>query len=864
MRNIFLLIALAFCVYFGSSLWTFTSSDPASFRVVSNYIPLTVMFLTLVIGLIHLRFALALTIVYIFFCGNAAIFDYMLYSVLSKCGVEKFFDIPVQASMHFFQLANLSYECLLLSLFAAWAITRFFGNPELDFEVNRARTARQLNFPIFIFGLTAVIAAIYSILNGHFEEIVPLNNVFMPGFFGKLKDILCEFPYPFFSKDGAGPLQSLRAATLAIEFIALYTVVINEVWSEKHIKFYLGLLLGLGFCSVIIGIVQRLTLHGIPKSYYVFKYTREMHATFSYPNAWATFLFALLPVGLGLLFAGIVPAICGFITILLFLLGIFLAGSKVLLLFSFLTLIVFFVWSLIKAFKGGKIVPPVFIGVLLVGAIVFSVGSYLSVDKEELLSTRNSSKSGRFDVKNDVDNPNGKPFGIFRNSLATSVANQIDSFRQCLSEPDPDLPKVKTKSFDEKLYAATNHKSADWLTVWNFLRPKNGNWDYLCLGCGPGNFKDFYGTYQPKYLKERRTGAGNIFLQALVEQGIFGFVTLVLVTIITMYVAFGCVEHTISPRTSRVLAWMFTFLIVGCFFENAFTQYQIASLYWLLCGLVMVNSATTNRDFQPSFKFFYVLLLILTILGAVAVFCPKLMAHRAEKHSLDSAVGRLEAITGEDLSVKDRNMLYSKQELNFHYNQFGRWSDKRSFMLIKPEKGLRIMRMEAANGNPNVTPQNPLEVEVLVENESAMKFVFTNSCLKTLEYDLGTTAQNRDLYQERDYMVVEIRNSQTFVPAELYPQLTNMTYNVGAHIGRVTFHKEQTLPPFEEFEEPDTEEQDETPVTEEEKPVIAEVKEEEKKEIEVPKETIFGDKVKEEDLDETLQEMSNFELELPQ
>jgi len=854
MRNIFILIALAFCVYFGSSLWTFSSADPASFRVVSNYIPLTVMFLTLVIGLIHLRFALALTIIYIFFCGNAAIFDYLLYSVLSKCGVESFFGVTVQASMRFFQSAKLSYECILLSLFAAWAITRFFGNPELDFEVNRARTARQLNFPIFIFGLTAVIAAIYS--------IVALNNVFMPGFFGKLKDILCKFPYPFFHKTGAGPLQSLRAATLAIEFIALYTVVINEVWSEKHIKFYLGLLLGLGLASVFIGIVQRLALTGF--SNYVYRYTREVHATFTDPNAWAAFLFALLPVGLGLLFAGFVPAICGFITILLFLLGIFLAGSKVLLLFSFLTLIVFFIWSLIKSFKGGKIVPPVFIGVLLVGVIVFSVGSYLNVDKEELLSTKNSAKAGNFNAKKDVDNPNGKPFGIFHNSLATSVANQIDSFRQSLSEPDPDLPKVKAKSFDEKLYAATNHKSADWLTVWNFLRPKNGNWDYLCLGCGPGNFKRFYGTYQPKYLKERRTGAGNIFLQALVEQGVFGFVTLVLVTIITIYVAFGCVEHTISPRTSRVLAWMFTFLVVGCFFENAFSQYQIASLYWLLCGLVMVNSATTNRDFQPSFKFFYVLLLILTILGAVAAFWPKLMAHHAEKRSFDTAVGRLEAITGEDLSVEDREALYSKQELYFHYNQIGRWSDKRSFMLIKPEKGLRIMRMEAANGNPNVTPQNPLEVEVLVENESAMKFFFTNSCLKTLEYDLGTTAQNRALYQERDYMVVEIRNSQTFVPAELYPQLTNQNYNVGCFIGKVTFHKEQTLPPFEEFEEPDTEEQNETPVTEEEKPVIVEVKEEEKKEIEVPKETIFGDKVKEEDLDETLQEMSNFELELPQ
>ena len=852
MRNIFLLIALAFCVYFGSSLWTFT--DPASFKVVANYVPLAVMFLTLVIGLIHLRFALALTIIYIFFCGNTAIFDYLLYSILSKCGVETFLGVTVESSMRFFQLAKVSYECILLSLFASWALTRFFGNPELDFEVNRARTARQMNFPIFIFGLTAIIAAIYS--------VVALNNIFMPGFFGKIQHILCSFPYPFFRKVEAGPLQSLRAATLAIELIALYTVVINEVWSEKHIKFYLALLLALGLGSVLIGVVQRVALTGF--SNYVYRYTREVHATFTEPNAWAVFLFALLPIGFGLLFAGFVPAVCGIATILLFLLGIFLAGSKVLLLFSALALLIFFVETVIRSFKGGKIVPPIFVGLLIAGAVAFSIGAYVNVDKAELLSTKNSVKNGNFNAKKDVDNPSGKPFGLFHNSLATSVANQIDSFRQSLAEPDPDLPKAKTKTFDEKLYAATNHKSADWLTVWNFLRPKNGNWDYLCLGCGPGNFKRFYATYQPKYLKERRTGAGNIFLQVLVDQGVFGFVALLLVTVITIGVAFGCVEHTISPRTSRVLAWMFTFLVFGCFFENAFSQYQVASLYWLLCGLVMVNAATTNRDFQPSFKFFYVFLLILTVLGAVAVFWPKVLAHHAEKHSFDTALERLEAITGEELSEEDRDALYSKHELNFHYNQIGRWSDKRSFMLVRPEKGLRVMRIEAANGNPNVSLQNPLEVEVLVENESAMKFFFTNSCLKTLEYDLGTTAQNRALYQERDYMVVEIRNSQTFVPAELYPQLTNQTYNVGAFIGKVTFHKEQTLPPFEEFEEPMTEDREEVPEAEEEKPVVVEVKEEEKKEIEVPKETIFGDKVKEEELNETLQEMSNFELELPQ
>ena len=854
MRNIFLLIALAFCVYFGSSLWTFT--DPASFKVVANYIPLTVMCLTLVVGLIHLRFALALTVVFIFFFGNMAIFDHMLYLVCSKLGFETFLSsaVPVGQSMKFFQLAKVPYECVLLGLFAAWALTRFFGNPELDFEVNRARTARQMNFPIFIFGLTAIIAGIYA--------AIALDNIFMPGFLGKIQHVFCSFPYPFFKRVEAANLQALRNATLAIELIALYTVVINEVWSEKHIKFYLGLLLLLGVGSVFVGVVQRLSLTGF--SNYVYRYTREIHATFVEPNSWGVFLFTLLPIGLGLLFAGIVPAFCGVAVILLFLLGIFLAGSKVILLFSAVILLVFFIVTLIKAFRGGKIIPPVFVGTLLACFVLFAVGSYLNVDKAELLSTKNNTKNGNFSASKDVDNPSGKPLGLFHNSLATSVANQIDSFKQSLFEEDPDVTGPKKSDFESKLYAKTNHKSADWITVFNFFRPKNGNWDYLALGCGPNNFKRFYRTYQPKYVKESRSGAGNIFLQALVDQGIFGFAALLMITIITISVAFGTVEHSISPRTSRVLAWMFAFLVFGCLFENSFSQYQIAALYWFLCGLIMVNAATTNRDYQPTFKVFYILLLALVLLGTVAVFWPKIVSHHNEKHSLDAAVARLESIKGADLTEEETSQVYAKHELGFVYNQMGRWSDKSSFMIIKPEKGKRVMRLEAACAHPKLSPDEPVEVEVLVESEPAMKFCFTNSCLKTLEYDLGRTSQIRALFQEQDYIVVEIRNSATFVPAEYYPNLTNQTYQVGAFIGKVTFHEKQTLPSEEDLdiiedETEETEEQDEEPAA----PVL-EVKEETKKEIDVPKDTIFGEKVGEEELDETLKEMSNFELELPQ
>ncbi|MBR5901017.1 O-antigen ligase family protein [bacterium] len=856
MRNIFLLIALAFCVYFGSSLWTFT--DPASFKVVANYIPLAVMLLTLVIGLIHLRFALTLAIIFIFFCGNPAIFDQMLYRVCSLCGWETFLSdsVSVGPSMKFFQLAPISYECIILALFAAWALTRFFGNPELDFEVNRARTARQMHLPVFIFGLTAVIAGLYA--------IVCSGNVFMPGFFPKVQHILCSFPFPFFQKMGAQNLTALRNAALVIELIALYTVVVNEVWSEKHIKFYLGILLLLAIGSVFVGVFQRVTLTGF--SNYVYRYTREVHSTFGDPNSWSVFLLAILPIGLGLLFAGIVPAFCGLAVIILILLGIALSGSKVMLLFAALALAIFFVATLVKTFRGGKIIPPVFVGLLIALSVIFAVGSYVNVDKEELLSTKNNSKNSAYSAQKDVDNPSGKPVGLFHNSLATSVANQLDSFREAIVKDDPEFVKIsKTQSsFEADLYARTNHKSADWLTVWNYLRPANGNWDVLALGCGCGNFKKAYRSYQPKYVKESRGGASNFLLQVLVEQGVFGFAALLIVTILTICVAFGCVDHTVSPRTSRVLAWMFTFLTLGCFFENAFTQYQIASLYWFLCGLIMVNAATTNRDFQPSFKVLYGLILLLLLAGAVAVFWPKLTEERFEKRSFDSAVLRMESSLGESLTEEQLETVYAKSEFNFHYNQVGRWSDKQSFLIVRPEKGKSVMRLDVACGQPDVSPEQPFEVEVLAENETAMRFSFTNSCLKTLEFNLNSSTQLRALCQERDYIVVCVKNSRTFVPAEQFPALSNMTYNVGCFVGKLTWMEKQTLPSEEMKEIPEDEEpREEVPEVRETAPV-AEVKEEKPKEIDVPKETIFGDKVNEEELDETLKEMSNFELELPQ
>ena len=224
----------------------------------------------------------------------------------------------------------------------------------------------------------------------------------------------------------------------------------------------------------------------------------------------------------------------------------------------------------------------------------------------------------------------------------------------------------------------------------------------------------------------------------------------------------------------------------------------------------------------------------------------------------------MESSLGESLTEEQLETVYAKSEFNFHYNQVGRWSDKQSFLIVRPEKGKSVMRLDVACGQPDVSPEQPFEVEVLAENETAMRFSFTNSCLKTLEFNLNSSTQLRALCQERDYIVVCVKNSRTFVPAEQFPALSNMTYNVGCFVGKLTWMEKQTLPSEEMKEIPEDEEpREEVPEVRETAPV-AEVKEEKPKEIDVPKETIFGDKVNEEELDETLKEMSNFELELPQ
>ena len=240
------------------------------------------------------------------------------------------------------------------------------------------------------------------------------------------------------------------------------------------------------------------------------------------------------------------------------------------------------------------------------------------------------------------------------------------------------------------------------------------------------------------------------------------------------------------------------------------------------------------------------------------------MEERFEKKSFDSAVSRMESSLSESLTEEQLETLYAKGEYNFHYNQMGRWSDKQSYMIVRPDKGRSVMRLDVACGQPDVSAEAPFEVEVLAENETAMRFSFTNSCLKTLEFNLNSSPQLRALCQERDYIVLCFKNSRTFVPAEQYPALSNMTYNVGCFVGKLLWMDKQTLPSEEMKEIPDEEEPQE-PVQEVRETVPQEeVKEEKTKEIDVPKETIFGDKVNEEQLDETLKEMSNFELELPQ
>jgi len=271
MRKLLLLIALAFAFFYGSSLWSFTS-DAESWQVVANYLPLGLMVIVFILGLLHIRFALGVSLILIMFLGNPPLINDLL---------TKVFCLPASWAI-VGQFGN-PIESIILGLFSAWVLIRYFGNPELDYEYGKAQTVRTLHFPVFIFGLTAFLAGIYAVIQS--------NNILTSSFLDSLKSYLTFPTNSFFA--GKGILNPVYSSILLLEGIAVYTIVTNEIRTAKQARSFMWLFLIGSVIVACLGFLQyRFDLSYTTR---LIAYNKEIHSTFANPNTYAVFMMAMLP-----------------------------------------------------------------------------------------------------------------------------------------------------------------------------------------------------------------------------------------------------------------------------------------------------------------------------------------------------------------------------------------------------------------------------------------------------------------------------------------------------------------------------------------------------------------------------------------
>jgi O-antigen ligase len=120
--------------------------------------------------------------------------------------------------------------------------------------------------------------------------------------------------------------------------------------------------------------------------------------------------------------------------------------------------------------------------------------------------------------------------------------------------------------------------------------------DRPLLGVGIGNYRLYQGDYVRREvpLRMTRTHVHNIWLQAAVERGVLGMLALLWLAVSVVVETFravrrlpaGGLPHALAAGS---LAALSGFLIDG-FVQNNFGDSQVALLFWLVAGIVVVSN----------------------------------------------------------------------------------------------------------------------------------------------------------------------------------------------------------------------------------------------------------------------------------
>jgi len=724
MRKLLLLVSLAFTVYYGSSLWLFSNAE--SYTVVANYLPLALLVIMFIIGLLHIRIALCVSTALVLLFGNPA----LLNSVAIKV-----FHAP--DSFTFFTTLGNPIESIILGVFSAWILVRFFGNPDLDYEVHRARSVRALHFPVFIFGLTAVIGAIYAIMAG--------NNVFYGSFWEQVRTSLFSFPFAFFKSGNI--LFPLRAVILLLEGIAVYVMVTNEIRSARQIRAIVWVLLSSAVAVVLVGYLQR--RWGVCYTDRVWQYNKEIQSTFSDPNTLAVFFLAMIPACVALMYRSITSKVLATIFCVLLLGGIVMTATKAVILAAIAFILVAFIVMLAKAIRDKNFVPPVLIGViLLLPVITYLICKPMEGDKKA-------------------------------DDMASKYVQKIDGTFGAVFSSKMSLKDLNSRS---------NYKISDWITAVSMVNPDSEQGrNNLLIGVGYGNFRSQYRNYLPKDLAtgRNRPGASNMFLHTLAENGVFNALALLIISLGAFFFALKAARDMEHPVCVRGLALMLLMLVVGCMTENAFMHFQLQYVFWMLAGLCMVAASLAAREGEVRGSSVLNILLLLLVIAATAWVVYPLVGKNKVQHT------RI-VILSEDFSDRYKipeDKLQGELEKygNYNFNRTGPNGWIKKDALIMTQVTNNILSTIIGCAHPDGGPDKPVKATVTVEGTIVKELVFSKATpeQKICEADLTQFPKLAPLVDEQSYTLVRVSVDRTWIPAEHMPHLTNLTFEVGVFVSPI-------------------------------------------------------------------------------
>lgn len=732
MRKLFLLIALAFTAYYGSSLWMFTDAD--SWKVVNNYLPVALLVGMFIIGLIHIRFALGLATLLFLLLGNPNLLNDFLVNV---CHLPQ--------SWAVFNNLHNPMESITLGLFSAWIIIRFFGNPELDYEYNRANAVRSLHFPVFIFGFTAVLAAVYSVIQA--------NNIFYPDFLTSVQNVTIKYPFAFLNSGTF--LQPIRTVILLLEGIAIYTIVINEVRSAKQVRAFMWILLTGAVIVSLLAVIQLIGGPGfscMPKNTFadgIAFYNKEVNSTFSTPNNLAVFLVAMLPISAAMIIRGKVAGIIGLITGALLIVAIILSATKLAILLSVAFLIAVLIIVIARAVKRGSVWPLILTAVLVVAVL----GVYLTA---KVTTTKDK------DAK-----------------WASGIVKKVDGTATAFIKGDWDLKSINKR---------TNFKAGDCLTAINMITPTSkGDIDNLLVGVGYGQFAKNYRKYRSPVASSRRSGASNMFLQVFAETGMFGALALILITVFAILYGFRAAKQLEYPVYVKAAAWSILLLVIGCMTENAFLTYQIQVVFWMLIGLCMVFVSLAAKDnVSKGNAFLKFIIFILVIASWAYIVYPQLKVQKEESKLISDLAAKYAKRYNIPVTKLEKSLRKTK-DYNFHIKG-NRWTDKSAFVMTKVEQP--VMAIGLLCVHPDISSNKPVNASVSIDGESLTNVTFFGKNKKLVEIDISKNTQLASYLKENKDVLVRFDVDRTWNPSEVYPKrFPGDNFDVGVAVFPISWKK---------------------------------------------------------------------------